>query len=493
MSESAPSLRIPFGFAKQHELMLTQGGEVFHTNATPWLALAELHRHTQGELAHIVVEAAEFRERLRAQYESSAPDSGSIAAGLDSADLNALVESVNPSSDLLDDDENAPVVRLINALLAGAIRQNASDVHLEPFETRVSVRFRVDGALHESLEVASALAPLLASRIKVMAKLDIAEKRLPQDGRIALQLGGRSVDVRVSTLPGNNGERVVMRLLDKSAERLRLGALGMDEALREAWRERLALPHGVLLVTGPTGSGKTTTLYASLLHIRDGRRNLLTIEDPIEYDLDGIGQTQVSARTGLTFAKGLRAMLRQDPDVVMVGEIRDRETAEIAVQASLTGHLVLSTLHTISSAGAVTRLIDMGVERFLLASSLAGVLAQRLVRVLCTECKVLGEAEPAVLEQLGWPGGSGELPRVYRAAGCNACRHGYAGRTAIYEFLPVTEPVAKLIYEGASEAELSEHAVGAERSLAADGLRLVLAGATSLEELLRVALGRTQS
>ena len=493
MSEPPPDLRVPYSFAKQHELMLTGDGEALLTSATPWLALSELGRHAQGAVTHTLVEAAEFRERLRAEYESSGPDSGSIAADLDSADLSALVKSVNPSSDLLDDDENAPVVRLLNALLAEAIRQNASDVHLEAYETRVSIRFRVDGALHEALELAPELAPFLASRIKVMAKLDIAEKRLPQDGRIALQLGDQSVDVRVSTLPGNNGERVVMRLLDKSAQRLRLSALGMEEALRAAWSGRLALPHGVLLVTGPTGSGKTTTLYASLLHIRDGRKNLLTIEDPIEYDLDGIGQTQVSVKTGLSFARGLRAMLRQDPDVVMVGEIRDRETAEVAVQASLTGHLVLSTLHTNSSAGAVTRLIDMGVERFLLASSLAGVLAQRLVRVLCGQCKASHEPEPAALEELGWRRGSGRPPKVYRAVGCAACRHGYRGRTAIYEFLPITEATAGLIYQGASEADLNRHALGAERTLAADGLRLVLAGATSLDELFRVALGSAQA
>src|SRR5690606_18318954 len=304
-----------------------------------------------------------------------------------------------------DSDDEAPIIRLINALLTQAVKDNASDIHIEPYENRLVVRFRIDGVLREALTTRRAVAPLVVSRIKVMSKLDIAEKRLPQDGRISLRIAGRAVDVRVSTIPSGHGERVVMRLLDKQAGRLTLEKLGMSAEDQATMDELIHRPHGILLVTGPTGSGKTTTLYAALERINDASRNILTVEDPIEYHIDGIGQTQVNTKVNMTFARGLRAILRQDPDVVMVGEIRDLETAEIAVQASLTGHLVLSTLHTNTAVGAVTRLRDMGVEPFLLSSSLIGVLAQRLVRVIDPahreayraseyECRLLG-VDPA--------------------------------------------------------------------------------------------------
>ncbi|MBF3130526.1 GspE family T2SS ATPase variant XcpR, partial [Pseudomonas aeruginosa] len=343
-----------------------------------------------------------FNQALAASYQHDSSAAMQLAEDLGgSLDLAALADQVPETEDLMEQEDDAPIIRLINAILGEAIRENASDIHLETFEKRLVVRFRVDGVLREVLEPKRELAALLVSRIKVMARLDIAEKRIPQDGRISLRVGGREVDIRVSTLPSANGERVVLRLLDKQAGRLNLQHLGMSERDRKLMDETVRKPHGILLVTGPTGSGKTTTLYASLTTLNDRTRNILTVEDPIEYHLEGIGQTQVNAKVDMTFARGLRAILRQDPDVVMVGEIRDRETAEIAVQASLTGHLVLSTLHTNSAIGAITRLVDMGIEPFLLSSSMLGVLAQRLVRVLCPACKEPYRADEAECALLG--------------------------------------------------------------------------------------------
>src|SRR5690606_37550510 len=353
------------------------------------------------------------------------------------------------------------------------------------FENRLVVRFRVDGVLREVLQSRRAVAPLVVSRIKVMSKLDIAEKRLPQDGRISLRVAGRAVDVRVSTVPAGHGERVVLRLLDKQAGRLDLNHLGMDAATREVMAELIRKPHGILLVTGPTGSGKSTTLYAALSVINDKSRNILTVEDPIEYDLEGIGQMQVNTKVDMTFARGLRAILRQDPDVVMVGEIRDLETAEIAIQASLTGHMVMSTLHTNTAVGAVTRLRDMGVEPFLLSSSLVGVLAQRLVRLLCPHCRE--PYEPSEREREMLAAGPDSDITIYRAVGCPECNGlGYQGRTGIYELIPIDQQLRTMIHDGASESEMEQHARKSRPSLRQDGIRRVLAGQTTLEEVLRV-------
>jgi general secretion pathway protein E len=328
------------------------------------------------------------------------------------------------------------------------------------------------------------LATLLVSRIKVMARLDIAEKRVPQDGRMALRLAGHEVDVRVSTLPSAHGERVVLRLLDKQAGRLDLHRLGMPDDSLVALRQLLGKPHGILLVTGPTGSGKTTSLYAALSSLNDQTRNILTVEDPIEYHLPGVGQMPVNTKVDMTFARGLRAILRQDPDVVMVGEIRDRETAEIAVQASLTGHLVLSTLHTNSAVGAVTRLVDMGVDAYLLASSLVGILAQRLLRTLCPHCKVSYIADAAACRRLGLDTATPHT--LFKASGCEQCQHGYRGRIGIYELISVTPVVSALIHQGASEQVLLDETRKVSRSLFQDGRQRVLEGLTSLDELLRV-------
>jgi general secretion pathway protein E len=365
-------------------------------------------------------------------------------------DLANLAQDIPEQSDLLESEDEAPVIRLINALLTQAVKENASDIHVEPFENRLVIRFRVDGVLREVLQTKRAVAPLIVSRIKVMSRLDIAEKRLPQDGRISLRIAGRAVDVRVSTIPAGHGERVVLRLLDKQAGRLDLNSLGMDSTTQAHIDELIHKPNGILLVTGPTGSGKTTTLYAALDRINDRTRNIMTVEDPIEYYIDGIGQTQVNSRVEMTFARGLRAILRQDPDVVMVGEIRDLETAQIAVQSSLTGHLVMSTLHTNTAVGAVTRLRDMGIEPFLLASSVVGVLAQRLVRVLnpaTREAYPAGEYERRLLNLPD----DAPSPTLYRPNPRDPSG-GYKGRTGIYELVIIDEHMRAMIHDGAAFA-----------------------------------------
>jgi len=387
--------------------------------------------------------------------------------------------------DLLEKQDDAPIIRLLNALLSEAIKEGASDVHVETFEETLKIRFRLDGMLREVLTPPRVLSPLVISRIKVMAKLDIAEKRLPQDGRITLRIGGRAVDVRVSTMPTNHGERVVLRLLDKQQAHLNLASLGMKEKTLATLREIITEPHGIFLVTGPTGSGKTTTLYAALTVLNNQERNILTVEDPIEYDLAGIGQMQVNNKINMGFAKGLRAILRQDPDVVMVGEIRDLETAQIAIQASLTGHLVLTTLHTNSAVGAITRLEDMGAESFLLASSIKAVLAQRLVRLLCCFCKAakeITEAERAILHF------HEDVPTmIYHPVGCHHCRQsGYSGRTGIYELIVIDETLQKMMHDRAPEFSLREYARERFPSLRQEGFYRVLSGETSLAEILRV-------
>src|SRR5690606_25947695 len=403
----------------------------------------------------------------------------------DSADLAQLAEALPEPTDLLESDDDAPIIRLINALLTEAVRENASDIHIEPFENRLVVRFRVDGVLREVLAPKKAVAAPVVSRIKVMAKLDIAEKRLPQDGRIGLRIAGRPVDVRVSTIPAGHGERVVLRLLDKQAGRLDLAQLGLHDAERRRLEELIARPHGILLATGPTGSGKTTTLYGALLQLNDASRNIMTVEDPIEYYIDGVGQTQVNPRVDMTFARGLRAILRQDPDVVMIGEIRDLETAEIAVQASLTGHLVLSTLHTNSAVGAIARLRDMGVEPFLLSSSLVGVLAQRLVRTLDPSLREAYAATPTELAAFGKPADlDATLHRPRADPGDRTA--GYKGRTGIHELVTIDDTLRRLIHENASEAELERHARALSAGILEDGWRKCVAGITSTDEVLRV-------
>lgn len=482
--------RLPFGFAKRYGVLVEGTQEnllVLHKEGLEAAVVMEIQRFLAAPFNLQAINDDEFNRRLGLAYQSDSSDAMEMVEGLgDDMDLASLADSVPETEDLLEQEGDAPIIRLINALLTEAIKENASDIHIETYEKRLVVRFRVDGVLREVVQPKRALSALLISRIKVMAKLDIAEKRVPQDGRIALRLGGREVDVRVSTMPSNFGERVVMRLLDKQAGRLSLSQVGMAARDLSTMRNIISKPHGIILVTGPTGSGKTTTLYGALSDLNDTSRNILTVEDPIEYSLPGVGQTQVNTKADMTFAKGLRAILRQDPDVVMIGEIRDLETVEIAIQASLTGHLVLSTLHTNTAIGAVTRLQDMGVESFLLSSSLIGVIAQRLVRVLCDSCKVEVTADQSECEVLGVD--VNNPPQIYHAKGCEKCNQlGYRGRQGIYEIIEIDEHLKTLIHQKAGEQAIEEYARTLGPSIHEDGARKVLAGSTTVEELMRVA------
>jgi general secretion pathway protein E len=455
---------LPYAFARGSQLLLEDDGDsltLWHAGTAPGSAWGEVmrkfHVHTVQQL-----EAPALAQRISAAYAQGESSAATVVSEVQNdADLSRIMQELPAVEDLLETHDDAPIIRMLNALLTQAARDGASDIHIEPYERHSSVRFRVDGTLREVVQPHRALHAALISRLKIMAELDIAEKRLPQDGRISLRIGTRAVDVRVSTLPSAHGERAVLRLLDKSSSKLSLESVGMTGETLRRFVHLITQPHGIILVTGPTGSGKTTTLYAALTRLDADSSNIMTVEDPIEYDLPGVGQTQVNARIDLDFAKALRAILRQDPDVIMIGEIRDHETAQIAIQASLTGHLVLATLHTNDAVSAVTRLTDMGVEPFLLSSSLLGVLAQRLVRKLCVQCQ---------------------------GAGCEDCgRTGYHGRTGVFELMTADESVRGLIHNRAAESQIREVAIAAGMTLMqADGERLVREGITSREELLRV-------
>jgi len=459
---------LPYAFARSAELLLGESGgrlTLWVSGRSQRQALAEVMRcHGSGamplELEHLP--ANELVQRISSVYAQGESSAAAVVNQVQAdVDLSRMMQELPAVEDLLEMADDAPIIRMLNALLTQAARDDASDIHIEPYEQHSSVRFRIDGTLREVVQPHRALHAALISRLKIMAELDIAEKRLPQDGRISLRIGTRAVDVRVSTLPSAHGERAVLRLLDKSGQRLRLRDVGMQGQTLARFETLVQQPHGLVLVTGPTGSGKTTTLYAALGGLDATRSNIMTVEDPIEYELPGIGQTQVNARIELDFARALRAILRQDPDIIMIGEIRDFETAQIAIQASLTGHLVLATLHTNDAVSAVTRLTDMGIEPFLLSSSLLGVLAQRLVRKLCSHC---------------------------HGAGCTHCGHsGFSGRTGIFELLATDEAIRGLIHERAPEAEIRSAALQAGMQfMRDDGQRLVAGGVTSLQELVRV-------
>jgi general secretion pathway protein E len=485
-------MAIPYSFARASGVVMSpnaDGKEAITICAREGLnvsTLSELRRVFRRPIKITWVNQADFDQLLSLTYSQSDQSAQSIMGDLDQdIDLNQLAQEIPSVTDLLDSEDDAPIIKLINALLTQALRDDASDIHIEAFEHRSVVRYRIDGTLRDILEPQRALHAAIVSRIKIMASLDISEKRLPQDGRIILRLAGRPVDVRVSTLPTGHGERVVLRLLDKQAGRLQLEKLGMAQDQLSQLDQMIRQPHGIVLVTGPTGSGKTTTLYAALSRLDSEALNMMTVEDPIEYDLDGIGQTQVNPRIELTFARALRSMLRQDPDVIMIGEVRDLETAQIAVQASLTGHMVMATLHTNDAVGAITRLVDMGIEPFLLSSSVLGVLAQRLVRQLCSACKEQVPVDP--LQQAAFP--EAQLPAlVWRAQACPQCNHtGYAGRTGIYELLPIDEELKRLIHDGEGEHALRQHAEKrGMRNLRQDGMRWIAEGITTPEEILRV-------
>jgi len=464
---------LPYAFAKTNGVLLENDDQQLVLWASPEVDLAALSE-MQRIFAIDRMESAPADELMRRIHEAYAGRESSAAMVVgeveSSVDLSRMMQDLPAVEDLLEAANDAPIIRMLNALLTQAAKDGASDIHIEPYERASAVRFRVDGGLRDVVQPNRALHAALISRLKIMAELDIAEKRLPQDGRISLRIGGRAIDVRVSTLPSAHGERAVLRLLDKTESKFTLEGLGMSGDVLSAFKRLARQPHGIVLVTGPTGSGKTTSLYASLQTLDTATTNVLTVEDPIEYELPGIGQTQVNTKIDLTFAKALRAILRQDPDVIMIGEIRDYETAQIAIQASLTGHLVLATLHTNDAPSAVTRLIDMGVEPFLLSSSLLGVLAQRLVRKLCVECR------------------RQDANGRWHPVGCPACAQtGYKGRTGVYELMQADDTVRDLIHRQAAEADIEAAAKrGGLRSMREDGDRLIAAGITSEEEVLRV-------
>ncbi|HWT12856.1 MAG TPA: ATPase, T2SS/T4P/T4SS family [Allosphingosinicella sp.] len=485
----APAVRVPYAFARRHGLIVTgetdgRADVAIRQDADP-RAWIELRRFLGRPFALHKVDSAAFDRLLSDLYASGAEAAADAAGSLGfDDDLGHLAAALPSADDLLDTSDDAPAIRLINGIIADAARQGVSDIHIEPYETGLVVRMRMDGVLRETLRMPPHVAPVVVSRVKVMARLDIAERRLPQDGRIGLTLGGKLIDVRVSTLPSRAGERVVLRILDKDNAGIDLDRLGMSDGVKALFRGALAEPNGIVLVTGPTGSGKTTTLYAGLKLLNDGSRNILTVEDPVEYAVDGVGQTQINPQVGLSFATGLRAILRQDPDVVMVGEIRDRETADIAVQAALTGHLVLSTVHTNDSVGAITRLRDMKVEPFLIASTVRAVLAQRLVRRLCPDCRAPVQAAPALSGLLGIEPGT----TVFEPRGCGACGGaGYKGRVGLFEAIRVDDSIRRLINAGGDETAIAAHAFRSSPTLAAAARALVLDGVTSAEEAIRVS------
>lgn len=487
-AQTAAPIDLPYAFARQTGYLLEQEEEgrfrIVMREGADAHHLLEIRRYVALPFDVRIVDDRDFARLLSDHYamDGSAADMVSAMGAGEGADPLAL--GLPTADDLLDSADDAPAIRLINGIIAEAVRSGASDIHIEPYETGLVVRMRKDGILEEKLRMPAHVSPVIVSRIKVMARLDIAERRIPQDGRIGITLGGKLVDVRVSTLPSNAGERVVLRILDKDHSFISLDLLGMSEQCHQIMVDALQEPNGIILVTGPTGSGKTTTLYAGLKFLNDGSRNILTVEDPVEYAIEGIGQTPVNAKVGMTFATGLRAILRQDPDVVMVGEIRDRETADIAVQAALTGHLVLSTVHTNDAVGAITRLRDMKIESFLLASTLRAVLAQRLVRRLCPDCREPVQAERSVAAMLGLDQGT----VVNRAKGCPTCNNtGFLGRIGVFEAIKVDETIRRLINDRGDEAIIARHAFVNRPNLAGAVRKLMLSGEITLEDAIRVS------
>ncbi len=484
-----PALILPYGFALRAGIIARQDTEgackLFSRPGIVISSLIEAQRICGGPIVPKPLSAAEFEDLLSETYRSSASRAADLAAGA-APDLMALAENAAEVEDLLDAREDAPVVQLINALLIEAIREKASDIHVEVHEHRLVIRFRIDGVLQDRLEPKRSLGPMLVSRIKVMAGLDIAEKRKPHDGRVTLSLGGHEIDIRVSTIPSQYGERVVLRLLDRTTARFDLTRLGMTGRDLTVTRRLLEKPGGMILVTGPTGSGKTTTLYSAISYLNSRERNIMTIEDPIEYAFDGIGQMQVNPQKQLTFAEGVRVLMRQDPDVILIGEIRDPETAAAAIRATTSGHLVLATLHTTSAVASIIRLIDMGVDRYLLATLVSGLIAQRLVRCLCETCRQPGTVTAEEAQRLGgmMEAGAG----VFRAAGCKDCNfQGYRGRTAIYEVVVCDTGMGSLIHEGAAQSMLAAYARKAGPGLLEDGLSRVRNGVTTIEEVVAAA------
>ena len=476
---------LPFEFARSNGILVREiEGDLVLSPDASRSAITEVSRINSKFATVTRVGKEDFDKMLSSLYSGRKNSSESVMEDIkDFVDMESAAADLEETSDLLDSEDDAPIIRLLNAILAESLKENASDIHIEPYEKESLVRFRLDGVLSTVLKPSSQITPLLISRIKVMSKLDIAEKRLPQDGRMTVKLGGRSIDLRISTMPSSHGERVVMRLLDKDAGKLQVDYLVMPSETSAKLDDLIRRPHVIILVTGPTGSGKTTTLYAGLQQMDRQGRNIMTVEDPVEYDLPGISQTQINLRAGMTFARGLKAILRQDPDVILIGEIRDGETAEIATQSSLTGHLVLSTLHTNTAAGAITRLQDLGVDSFLLASTIRGILSQRLLRKLCPHCKRPSEPNEFNRGLLKLKPGQ----KVFEANGCEKCNStGYAGRQALFELVTVDSSLQTLIHENAGEIELEAKIREQVPSIREAGFGLVRDGLTTIEEVLRV-------
>ena len=485
--------QVPLPFAKRYQLfpLGLEGDSVTVATAAPDEidALDDLRVLLAKPIRPIVVSKPVLNEALNRAYDHASQSTQEVLETIDEKKLDLDAADWQEPQDLLDADDDAPIIRLVNSLFYQASKERASDVHIEPFEQELSIRFRIDGVLYNSLSPPKTIHPLLVSRIKILAGLNIAEKRLPQDGRIRLKVAGKDIDIRVSVLPTAFGERVVLRLLDRTAALLGLEELGLSGQNLEQVGRLIQHSHGMILVTGPTGSGKTTTLYAALSKLNTSDRNIITIEDPIEYQLRGIGQMQVNPKIALTFSAGLRSILRQDPDVIMIGEIRDAETAEIAIQAALTGHLVFSTLHTNDSFGAVSRLLDMGIEPFLVSSSVLGVMAQRLVRRVCPDCREAYAPDTQKMSEIGLSSGELADRPLYRVgAGCETCQgKGYRGRAGVHELFLLDDELRALVMQRADAATIRQVAV--ERGMAVlrvDGAQKVLAGLTTVEEIVRV-------
>jgi general secretion pathway protein E len=477
---------LPYDFVKENDVLAFNDGNSFSVISPNNLSddiYHEIQRFLKSNFTFSLCNADYFNDLLTNSF-SINKDSTELSEELtDEFDLKSFAGSISATEDLLSGSNDTPIIKLINGIISQAVKNRASDIHFEPYEETLIVRFRVDGILKEILKHDSKISSVLISRIKIISGLDISERRLPQDGRVSLSLGDKNIDVRVSTLPSSYGERVVLRLLDKQASQINIDDLGLPSVILQNYKSSLKNPEGIILFTGPTGSGKTTTLYSGLRYLSDSSQNILTVEDPIEYTLTGIGQTQVNTKTGYTFAKGLRAILRQDPDVVMVGEMRDVETAEIGIQASLTGHLVLSTVHTNSAVAAITRLRDMGIESFLLASSLRTIISQRLVRRLCLKCKKqeLPSKTSIALFNLD------SDKNVFISSGCDACSNtGYQGRIAIAECIQIDKSLKEMIHNNASESLIYDHVFKNNQSIDEASSNLISKGITSCEELIRI-------
>lgn len=481
---------VPINFVKRNEILplKREDGHIVVAMADPmnhW-ALDDLRLIFDLPVRPIIASSQQIMDAINSCYNRSVSSEQAVMSDLDEENIDMMNQELDEVQDLLDSDDEAPIIRLVNQLLVRAVKQKASDIHIEPFEKELVVRFRIDGVLYDIMHPPKKAQNSILSRVKIMANLNIAEKRLPQDGRIRLKLAGKDIDIRVSSLPTSFGESVVMRLLDRSKVLLNLDTLGLRGETLSKMRELIGKSHGIILVTGPTGSGKTTTLYAALAEINTPDIKIITVEDPVEYQLPGINQTQVNSKIDMTFANALRAILRQDPDVVMIGEIRDKITAEIAVQASLTGHLVLSTLHTNDSASSATRLIDMGVEPFLVASSVIGIIAQRLVRSICMECRESYQPSDFELEQLGLTRDQIVDKVIYKAGGCSACLEtGYGGRTGIHEILILNDGIRSAITRSVDAMTIKKLAMQSGMfTLRECAIQLILEGKTTVDEVL---------